>query len=342
MIRQARARSTTFGTAAAALLSLAGAACAGDPARPTAPTTPLSLAVSAADAHPVPWHRTKGPEAVRAFVVDKDGALLAGSETQGLFRSDDEGKSWTALATLPEGVYLQGLARSDAGVLYAATDVGTFRSEDGGQSWMAAGLDGFGVRAIAAGRGSRVYAAASGFSGGVFRSDDGGIRWTRILPGLNPRDFIPTFLTLHKDDVFLGTHSDDVWQGVVGGETWRWFSGGFFSNPDFIPPVERLAVAGDDALLASWTGGVLRSVDGGVSWKPVLKADGAFQFAFDAAGDVYVITHAGVAYRSADHGITWQEATKPLGEEVLSFAITPSGRALAGSWQTVYRSSEPK
>lgn len=119
---------------------------------------------------------------------------LAGA---GLFRSEDGGRSWSALPSSPSppeeiGGYanvwrLLMNPRGQGVELYAATDWGIFRTRDEGESWVpiiaeeVLSLDSDIVRAPQSG----VLYAVSGFKGfnpRIFRSEDGDT-WTDIMPG---------------------------------------------------------------------------------------------------------------------------------------------------------------
>jgi len=111
------------------------------------------------------------------FAVDP--VLFAGVGDQGVFRSSDGGKSWTAAG-------LAGQAVNDlvwlGPMLYAATGAGLFRTEDVGKNWTPLGE---GLKGRAALRLMFPLAPDSGaeaFVGtdqGVFRTTDGGLHWVK-------------------------------------------------------------------------------------------------------------------------------------------------------------------
>jgi photosystem II stability/assembly factor-like uncharacterized protein len=109
------------------------------------------------------------------FAVDP--VLFAGVGGQGVHRSSDGGKTWTACG-------LEGQTVSDlvwlGPFLYAAADQGVFRSEDAGKSWtsLAKGLPGAAVRRLlfplapAAG-----VEAFVGTDQGIYHTPDAGLHW---------------------------------------------------------------------------------------------------------------------------------------------------------------------
>lgn len=323
--------------AAVALVSLA--ACAREA------TAPAGAAALAATATPTPgplavWLPTQGPAFVNALLTVGDGDVLAASEA-GVFRSTDDGRGWTAVADLPEGMAPSSLAGAPTGTLYAGSynGGGVFRSLDGGAHWEHAGLAGADVRAVGVDGQGRAYAGASGWEGGVYRSDDAGAAWTQVLPPLNRRDFIVTGLSFWKSDVYLTTHADDAWYGVNGGELWS-FLGSLYESPEYLAPALQITALPGGALLAGHAGGILRSVDGGASWKPALTGPGTQWIVADAQGGAYAYAWGGTVYRSTDDGATWTPVVRARhGLYATAFGVTPSGAVLVTTPEGMHRAA---
>lgn len=126
-----------------------------------------------------------GP-AVSLAVDATDGSLIKAGG--GIFRSTDQGRSWTPLAVpaAMQPARIRQVATSSAAPssLYAA-GAGIVRSDDGGQAWrsLSAGLPGQDVAAIAVHsfRPDTLYAWLKGE--GVFRTEDDGGRWQKMDAG---------------------------------------------------------------------------------------------------------------------------------------------------------------
>lgn len=197
---------------------------------------------------------------VWSLATTPDGAILAGVEPAGLFRSDDDGATWRHVAGLTEhptrsswepgagGLILHTIvphptdpARTWVGI----SAVGVFETRDGGATWEPRNR---GVRADffpdphpVTGQCVHKFAAAAGEPEtlyqqnhcGVYRSLDGGLEWTDLTPGLpsqfgfplvaHPRD-PATFwiIPLNGDDRgrFVPDASGAVWRTHDRGDTW--------------------------------------------------------------------------------------------------------------------------
>lgn len=109
--------------------------------------------------------------------------IYAGTATDGIFKSSDGAKNWTAMNQGLSSTAIHGLVvdPKSPGTIYAATEDGVFKSIDGGRKWSAAGtgLKNMEVRSLVLSSGIRsaLYAATSD---GVFKSSDAGKTWRRL------------------------------------------------------------------------------------------------------------------------------------------------------------------
>ena len=200
--------------------------------------------------------------ALTAIAFPTDG-VLAGVSGAGLWLSADRGRSWmprsegidptvTSLYEHPE--------HRDR--IYATTRSGLYRSSDGGYTWLQSltGLDrsaamSLSVLSGAAGGPSStgwpradalVLSAArkaSGERGALFRSIDGGMRWTRLLVG--DEDEWPVAPTVTRLGGSLDTTfvlaGGRIWASHNRGADWRPLTDG--ADAARLPPTRVLAVA---------------------------------------------------------------------------------------------------
>lgn len=283
----------------------------------------------------------------RTIAVAPDGsgeALVAGFD--GIFRFDPDAGRWAAIETLSG--YIAGL---DVSPTYADDETlivmsyvrGAFVSRNGGADWALAN-DGLTVEAI--GEGNRFaplrrlhnvhfspqFAEDQTIWGAnwvrVIRSRDGGMSWEEIPVGEPPeesplRQFILAPSPEYAQDrtVFVGTRQGEVFRSMSEGDpdSWELLS----TVPNRIRSIAvSPSLSSDGTLFVGTTTGVLRSVDGGVSWADTgvgneAEAQGretdfgiqvAVSPAFAADGLVLAATDSGL-FRSDDAGITWEEVT---------------------------------
>lgn len=224
----------------------------------------------------------EGPAVTKIWHVEAaHGALYAGADPAGLFRSEDQGATWSHVAGLrrhptnPEwnpgagGLCLHSIVphpTDPAQMWVAISAVGTFYTADGGETWQTrnAGVrQEFGPerfpefgqcvhKLLLAADGQQLYQQNHC---GVYRSADGGAQWDEISAGL-PSDFgFP--LALHPRDpntlyviplVGMGRYVPDahmvVWRSRDRGATWTALTSGLPEKDAYIG-VLREAMAVD-------------------------------------------------------------------------------------------------
>jgi photosystem II stability/assembly factor-like uncharacterized protein len=255
-----------------------------------------------------------GEEPVKSgwSVAVGDGAVYAGVQPAGLFRSDDGGASWNHVEGLqkhpsrPEwnpggaGLILHSIVlhpQDPEQVWIGISAAGVFHTGDGGETWEPRNR---GTRAdfmpegqnypefgqcvhnvvMAAGMPDRLYQQNHC---GMYRSDDGGVAWQSIEDGL-PSDFgFPA--AAHPSD------PDTLYLLPLNGAT----------EGRFVP----------DARAAVW-----RTRDGGKTWQDLrdgLPQEGAYFGVLRQAmatdrmnpAGVYFGTSSGAVFASADEGDSW-------------------------------------
>jgi len=251
------------------------------------------------------------PAVTRVWTVTPaNGALYAGVESAGLFRSVDGGVTWSHVSALRDHPSCAGWQPGNGGLILHTivahpTDparmwigisaVGVFETRDGGSSWTARNR---GVRAdhlpdtypetgvcvhkfgLHPANPERLYQQNHS---GAYRSDDGGANWRDINAGLPSHFGFP--LVVHPHD------PETIWTVPLNGD----------DIGRYMP----------EAAMAVW-----RSRDGGASWQR--QADGLPQqhaylgvlreaMAVDRLDPVgvYIGTSTGQLFGSRDEGGTW-------------------------------------
>jgi len=231
-------------------------------------------------------------------VVAREGVVLAGT-TDGIFRSDDDGRTWREASQGLGLRHVRWLAYhpdiSDSE--FAGTEpAGIFRSTDGANSWSeapevarlrdryhwflpyspAAGC----VRGFAF-HGSRAYAAVE--VGGVLRSDDGGASWQLARgsdgsPNLQgpPEPFIyPDLHSIHvhpsSPDLVFAPTGGGFYRSSDGGDTWRLLYD-CYCRAAWVDPADPDHIILGPADNVDARGRIEETRDGGETWR--LASDG--------------------------------------------------------------------
>jgi photosystem II stability/assembly factor-like uncharacterized protein len=217
------------------------------------------------------------------------GSPFGPSETRGVYRTQDGGKSWQRVLYQDADTGASDIAfdPNNANILFAGLwqarrspwsmtsggpGSGLWRSADGGSTWTQLREEGLpagdwgkvGV-AVAPSDSNRVYALIEADEGGLFRSDDGGAKWERINAHrvLRQRHWYYTVLTIDPTD------ADVVWfpqvpllKSIDGGKTVFQVEGPHHGDHHDLwidPQQPQRIIVGND-------GGVDISTDGGRSW----------------------------------------------------------------------------
>jgi len=200
----------------------------------------------------VPW--SDAPGHVRTIAIDPNdpSRIYLAIEVGGVVRTEDGGRTWENVhGGIHDDVHSVAVHPKNGAVLYAATRHGFGRSEDYGRTWRQIdGFEGQGYArplAVNPQRPERLYTAAAtvgpggfgrpvGSECGVFRSDDGGLTWTRLTNGVpvHSRPYIDAIDVDPADParVALGNVGGQVYESRDGGESWQ-------AGPS-LPPVRRL------------------------------------------------------------------------------------------------------
>ena len=290
---------------------------------------------------------------VRALMLSRDNPqrLFAGTQ-DGVFRSDDRGKSWQALGDPSDGREVWSLAAhpNDANVIFAGYEpCAIARSTDGGDTWQE--MDTSRVRfphittympplgkrvigiAIDPVDPANMYAAIE--VGGLLGSRDGGLSWEQLLDGPFLRN---NTLDLHEvqvsaaapDTVQIATQIA-MFRGRDHGRRWEHvqapdqFLGGSYCRdllvaPDDPKTLYLAAGAGGGAAPPDTvqSGTLLRSRDIGETWEAIdlgEKPPGRMmQVAIDPADPARLscAAYSGEVYDSADGGQTWRKTLLPV------------------------------
>lgn len=221
---------------------------------------------------------------------------------------------WTAIKppATRRPTNLLSLASASATNLWGLSNGLLLRSADGGKIWTE-------VKNIK-GRAKAIEVLGPkslllGTSEGLFRTDDLGLKWLAVKPGM-PIDSIHSghgLIVVDSDDTLL-VSSDQ-------GKTWT-----AYPAPGKAGEIYQLAIGANGVMLAATSVGGFRSEDSGLTWKEVgqgVERGTVREVIFDSLGTTaYAIQH-GVVYRSSDAGVAWSalDMTGLEGATIVSLLI---------------------
>ena len=247
------------------------------------------------------WEKAAGPVGGWISEIAQNGTYTFASTLAGIYRSADNGQTWTQMNNGIGEPYALGLAVDGSKVFTSSEHGVVWRSTDDGESWtlLNSGLPDRSVEALIV-RGAEVFAGLDG--GGVYRSTDDGQTWAAVNNGLTSLNVRELF---YRGSVILaGTRDAGVFRSTDGGATWAAANTGitnmeiksFTSNASFV-------------FAGTWGGGIFRSSNDGLTWAAVNTGmNNSFVGAIAASDTVLVAScWPGVFYRSNNNGTTWAQ-----------------------------------
>ena len=184
------------------------------------------------------------------------GAFIFTCTSQGVFRSADNGSTWSQKSSGLTDLRTSGIIYTQ-GHMMVATPSGVFRSANQGDTWETAGLEQKDVRCLAASEGV-IVAGTNGE--GIYRSVDLGRNWVTANAGLNSSNFRAIEA---KGTTFFaaGGVGSGVFRSTDLGLSWTLLAGGLPSSSyRGFASSSQLIVAG------SFGAGVFYSKDNGDTW----------------------------------------------------------------------------
>ncbi|HEY3001655.1 MAG TPA: exo-alpha-sialidase, partial [Kribbellaceae bacterium] len=321
--------------------------------------------------------------------------VYAAAATGGVWKSTDAGRTFSrawaptdphsigALTITPGGVLFAGTGEANPGggsVTFPGN--GIYRSADGGNTWTQSGLAGtdrIGRLAADPLNTNRVFAAAAGSlfvpggSRGLYRTNDGGVSWQRVLAGANgttgavdvaidPRDPNRVYATMwdHRRAPTgreYGGVGSGVYRSLDGGTTWTRLGGGLPAASSDLGRM-GIAVSRSDpnrlyAIAADTSGdfsGFWTSTNGGDGWTRITNtsalasSQSTFGWWFgriwvDPAAAQHVFVAGVSMLESTDAGNTWRTSSSVHADQhALAWASGSPGRVYLGNDGGVYRS----
>lgn len=254
---------------------------------------------------------SQGPDViVNRVVADTQRQWLYAGTSEGVYERAFDDSIWTPMASsLADHNVLSFAVDETDGRLYAGTSQGLFVSANAGTLWTAAVEPGSGIMSLATGLTTgRVYVGT--FGRGIYSSQDGGNSWTRgDVPDAIVYDIAPAF----DDQTVYAATASGILVSSDNGLTWA-APGDQLTTTSVRSIHLGPAVDAGTVTIATYGRGVLRSVDGGISWTELNGSDDrplsplqVRALAIDSVNPriMYAATATGGFLRTQDGGGSW-------------------------------------
>lgn len=289
-------------------------------------------------------------QSIRSFVqAPSDPRILVAGTLAGVFRSTDEGATWTQISERGsrELHEVESLAvdPKDPDIVYAGTWHLPWKTTNGGQSWQSIKqglIDDSDVFSIILDPEHPRTVFLSACSG-IYKSETAGARFRKIegIPSTARRTRVLKQVPANRQIVYAGT-TEGLYKTLDGGRTFKRMTGPeVIVNDVFVDPRDsnHVLLATDRAgvLVSSDAGKTFTASNGGISQRKVsaLLVDGKDPKRL-YAGVVNDKTFGG-AFVSEDQGKTWSQIAAGLdGRDVYALSQTKDGTVMAGTSHGIF------
>ncbi len=273
------------------------------------------------------WERCNGPYGgvVNSIIANED--VVIASSTLGVFKSKNNGKSWTVIDSLK----CWGFAKNRNIVYAGSSDGGILISTDNGENWSATDsvLPSLSKRIIII-KDTIIFV---GTSKGIFSTSNNGESWSEMNNGLTNLDVYS--LAIYGSNILAGTASGCIFQSSNNGENWT-----VLMQDDNVRYVYSLSVK-DSNIYAGTYRGLLYSTNNGGSWTKVEKGPiGPISSIVIKDTLIFCSMPGSGICRSSDNGKNWTEINSGLTNDcVLSLEISGNNIFAGTSGNGVFISS---
>jgi photosystem II stability/assembly factor-like uncharacterized protein len=294
------------------------------------------------------WHHLGGPMGgcIGDFAIDSQDNIYAGVYTnllnqiyEGIYKSTDNGESWTKLNTGIEQFEVYAIYINGQDHIYVGTNYGDriYRSTDEGSTWQIInnGYNTAECWAIGENKNGSVLFAGDGQFGGLYRTTDYGSHW--LLSANLP---VLSFAVDSLNNIYCGTFIG-LYKSTDDGLNWH--PAGFNNIP-----VNKILIGESNRVICG-TGyydngqGVFYSDDYGNNWTSIgLNGKVVLSLAFLSNGALLAGTLIDGLFQTSDWGTSWTHYTNGLfNKQVFRLNVNSNDDIFIGSEnEGIFRSKD--
>ena len=291
------------------------------------------------------WEKTSFPNdnsslySVYSMTTNSNDDILAGTYAKGVFKSTDEGLTWTESGLTNQWVV--SFTKSSSGNIYAASigsnlGSGVYKSADDGISWTRVWESLTGMNCVYTDQYDNIYVGLnfSSDQSGIYRTIDSGESWQKIF---DLTENVYAIARLANGRIIAAGYGK-VFYSDNEGESWSTTTEGLVS----FTPSDFVVNPSGEVFLATEGYGIYKSSDNGASWVNKTGAGSEYScLILNDDGSMYAGTRGNWVYRSINNGDNWELINSGMNQDkyILSLLTTKSGYVFAGmDYYGLYRS----
>jgi photosystem II stability/assembly factor-like uncharacterized protein len=266
---------------------------------------------------------------VRGFRFDSAGVLYLITRENGVWRSADQGDTWTPTGLTRGGPADFTIDPNAPAVQYAAVGGAVQKSSDTGASWQiiyAAPRAGEAITAIAVDPRSDSHIIAATSAGSLLSSLDSGKTW-RVV-SFQTAGYTQLIVHPQTAQILYAITSGGPIKSIDGGLTWKSLSESLATFPGGNQFNSLALLPGSpDTLFAATNAGVLTSPDGGTSWTSVpnlVPLGTTVTLTVVRDSRTFLVVTNNRLLKTTDGARTWRTLTAPTGRALSALAFDPT------------------